>query len=670
MVRSMYSGVSGLRSHQTRMDTIGNNIANVNTYGFKSGRTTFRDIYYQQMRGATQPTAAQGGVNPTAVGYGSKVGSVDLMMDGSTFSMTDQTMDIAIDGEGFFQVQDANGNTFYTRAGMLSFDSVGNLVDMQGNYVLGVNGDPTGRGPASERIQVVLGPVEAAAGTITQTINGKEFTISATNNTKDSNINMSFTTDSGLADGDVVASISSTGIVIKMHPENTYSSLDDLNSAVNAAITRANNGQPHVAGDINVKYTGDPAKDPFSTANLGTPPYLTAAEICSTNYNIVKGSIAFTNTICGGIQPSGTVGNTFGEHFTATPGVLTNIASSYSAANGGKWNFVADVGGVRYEGSVDAAKNSSGKFKMVNPADENDYFEMSRPSFDRITDAWIAENGGAGTPATYELDATTANWASMVAGDKITIAGATYELQATDVGAANLNTLLANLANAVNNGSTTHKASVSGSNFILTSRTNAHDLTGQNWTSTNGTYPGGPIGQTDPGSNPANLTDGSSFVLTPAMVGNPTAKPSTAPRTLGFSSTSFAMRGGTAGGAQTLADMTGIQIGSNGVIIGYDSVGKEIMIGRIDLATFANPGGLNQAGSSNYTVSKNSGQPVLGVPGTGGSGQLVGGTLELSNVDLSREFSDMITTQRGYQANSRIITVSDTMLEELINLKR
>lgn len=669
MVRSMYSGVSGLRSHQTRMDTIGNNIANVNTYGFKSGRTTFRDIYYQQMRGATQPTAAQGGVNPSAVGYGSKVGSVDLMMDGSTFSMTSQTMDIAIDGEGFLQVQDANGNTFYTRAGMLSFDSVGNLVDMQGNYVLGVNGDPTGRGPASERIQVVLGPVEAAAGTVTQTINGKEFTLSATNNTKDSNINMSFTTDSSLADGDVVASISSTGIVIKMHPENTYASLDDLNSAVNAAITRANNGQPHVAGDINVKYTGDPAKDPFSAANLGTPPYLTAAEICSTNYNIVKGSIKFSNTICGGIQPSGTVGNTFGEHFTADPAVLTNIASSYSAANGGKWNFVADIGGVRYEGSVDAAKNSSGKFKMVNPADENDYFEMSRPSFDRITDAWVAENGGAGTPATYKVDAATANWGSLADGDDITIDGVTHRVTAAE--AADINVLLANLANELNNGSANYKASVSGSSLTLTARTpGVSSVTDVAWTTTSGTVGNGTLPRDTQGTDPANLVDGSTFALTPADVGTPTAKASTAPRTLGFSSTSFAMRGGTAGGAQTLADMTGIQIGSNGVIIGYDSVGKEIMIGRIDLATFANPGGLNQAGSSNYSVSKNSGQPVLGVPGTGGAGQLVGGTLELSNVDLSREFSDMITTQRGYQANSRIITVSDTMLEELINLKR
>lgn len=159
-------------------------------------------------------------------------------------------------------------------------------------------------------------------------------------------------------------------------------------------------------------------------------------------------------------------------------------------------------------------------------------------------------------------------------------------------------------------------------------------------------------------------------LATVADLGATAAVPTTPSRALGFSSTAFALVGGTAGGAQTIADMSNIYVAPNGVITGLDAQGVEVFIGRIDIATFANPSGLFQSGSSNYMVSANSGNPTPKQPGTEGSGKLVTGSLELSNVDLSREFSDMITTQRGYQANSRIITVSDTMLEELINLKR
>lgn len=675
MVRSMYSGVSGLRAHQTRMDTIGNNIANVNTYGFKSGRTTFRDIYYQQVKGATEPTGAMGGVNPSAVGYGSKVGSVDLMMDRSTFSMTDQTMDLAIDGEGFFQVQDAAGNTFYTRAGMLSFDAIGNLVDMQGNYVLGVNGDPTGRGPSSERISVVLGAVEPAPATTVQTINGKEFTITSTNNSPDGNMNLSFTTDASLADGDVVASIASTGIVIKMHPENTYTDLDSFNSAINAAITQANNNTAHPAGDFVVSYTGDPAQDPFETLAAGE--YLTAKEICSTNYGIVKGNLSLGASFWGGMSPSGNVGNTFGSTFPSADPVMSAITGDYSAD---KWTFKMTIDGVVYEGEVEKSKNTSGKFKLYNTAssDVNDFIELNRPSFDKISDAWKAENGGAGTPAEYVIaKPATAAAAATWSFDSVNYTTASTGVDAEMIG-------FAAAINAAGNYRANYNATTG--EMSITSLTNAHVATAPNFAVGAAAAPAAfkldasnnPIQGVDPAVlgaveafKPINATSADPDIQALwAKMGDRKASASNASKSLGLSGAAFPLRGGTAGGPQTLADMTGIQIGTNGVIVGWDSVGKEITIGRIDLVTFANPSGLNQAGSSNYTASANSGDPIKNIPGQGGAGQLVGGSLELSNVDLSREFSDMITTQRGYQANSRIITVSDTMLEELINLKR
>ena len=106
----MYSGVAGMKANQGRMDVIGNNISNANTYGFKSGRATFRDMYYQQVRGASAGTQTRGSINPSMVGYGAQLSSIDLMMDSSSMTSTGFALDCAITGEGFFQVMDPDGD--------------------------------------------------------------------------------------------------------------------------------------------------------------------------------------------------------------------------------------------------------------------------------------------------------------------------------------------------------------------------------------------------------------------------------------------------------------------------------------------------------------------------------------------------------------------------------
>jgi flagellar hook-basal body protein len=141
-------------------------------------------------------------------------------------------------------------------------------------------------------------------------------------------------------------------------------------------------------------------------------------------------------------------------------------------------------------------------------------------------------------------------------------------------------------------------------------------------------------------------------------------------KNLGLSTKSFALTGGTEGGAVTLDQLSSINIGTDGTISVYHAEKGLVEVGRISLATFANPQGLSQEGTNYFSSTANSGEAVLADPGTNGTGALKSSSLEMSNVDLSSEFADMITTQRGFQANSRIITVSDTMLEELINLKR
>ena len=157
MMRSLYSGVTGLTTHQTRMDVIGNNIANVNTYGFKASRTTFKDIYYQTVKSPSGGTASEkAGNNPTEVGYGVQLGSIDKNMSRSSFAGTDRTFDLAISGEGFFIVgkpestggQGGNNTTggemvdiTYTRMGNFGLDSTGNLVNANNKFVLGTCND-------------------------------------------------------------------------------------------------------------------------------------------------------------------------------------------------------------------------------------------------------------------------------------------------------------------------------------------------------------------------------------------------------------------------------------------------------------------------------------------------------------------------------------------------
>ncbi|MEK3935075.1 flagellar basal body rod protein FlgG [Sporosarcina sp. FSL W7-1349] len=147
MLRSMYSGISGLKNFQTKLDVIGNNIANVNTYGFKKGRTIFKDLISQTVAGASGGNNSRGGVNPKQVGLGSQIAAIDTIHSGGSTQFTGNTLDLAIAGDGFFQVGEMNGTTLgnvqYTRAGNFYMDKSGYLVDANGKYLVGVGGKDT-----------------------------------------------------------------------------------------------------------------------------------------------------------------------------------------------------------------------------------------------------------------------------------------------------------------------------------------------------------------------------------------------------------------------------------------------------------------------------------------------------------------------------------------------
>ncbi|MED4726773.1 flagellar basal body rod protein FlgG [Aneurinibacillus migulanus] len=141
MLRSMYSGIGGLRGFQTKLDVIGNNIANVNTTGFKKSRVTFQDIFSQTMSGGsagtTTGTNGTGGTNPKQVGLGSTIAAIDTIHTGGNLQTTIKPSDVGIEGNGYFVVLDASGEKFLTRDGNFHFDNDGYLVNANGMFVLG-----------------------------------------------------------------------------------------------------------------------------------------------------------------------------------------------------------------------------------------------------------------------------------------------------------------------------------------------------------------------------------------------------------------------------------------------------------------------------------------------------------------------------------------------------
>ena len=547
MVRSMYAGVAGMKANQTRMDVIGNNIANANTYGFKSRRSTFRDMYYQQIRGASGGSATRGGTNPSMVGYGSQIASIDLLMTQSSFTSTGNPLDVAIAGEGFLQVMDPDGNIYYTKAGMLDSDpATGALIDSNGNFVLGTSatdGKLDSTEPGSNKILIQVAPVQASVGKVETEISGKKLTITSTNQNKSANVSFTFTKTTELPDGkDVVAIMdgTSSAINIQINANSSFASMADLQKAINNAITEANGGA-HAGGDF--VFSMQP--DPFADGPL------TGAQIIDTATADYDG----------------------GSIDLVAPG--TDVSADGSFLGG----FKIVETGLRFSGEGDVS------VEVTDSAD----------------------------PEGYNVTVTTAG-------------GATYtgfiSQERADISSGSGQVLLKN-------------ASGDANDTITLSYPNTTDIE-------------------------ANLNNN-------VTIGTATAsQPS---KELGWGKGTFTLTGGTEFTEQDVGNLTGISIGADGTIMGTSAAGLQVL-GRIDLATFANSEGLMQSGNSYFTATSNSGDAKLAIAGENGTGGLRNSALEMSNVDLSQEFSDMITTQRGFQACSRLITVSDTMLEELINLKR
>jgi flagellar hook protein FlgE len=397
MLRSLFSGISGLRAHQTMMDVTGNNIANVNTAGFKTSQTLFQDTLSQLIQGAGAPQAGAGGTNPAQVGLGVRLGGIFTNFGQGSAQMTGRSTDLMIQGDGFFVIQ-KDGQQLYTRAGAFNFDQLGQLVSPDGGKVMGwagVNGVVDSNGPA--------GPLSLPLGTT-------------------------------------------------LPPRATSA----------------------------FKVDGNLPSDSTSTA-----PVIRSITVYDAQGNAVKVDASFTQTSAVGVTPQ-------------------------------TWNV-------------------------------------------SLTDGTTTST----TALTFDNTGKQAPPAAPLAFGAITV----------------------NLAAITN---------YAGMTTVTPS--------GQD---------GSPVGS-----------------------------------------------------------LQAFSISPDGTLVGTFSNGLRQNLGQIAMASFNNPPGLEKVGNTAFRATVNSGLAQLGVAGNGGRGALAGGSLEMSNVDLAQEFTNLIVAQRGFQANSKVITASDEILQDLVNLKR
>ncbi len=559
MMRSLYSGVAGLRTHQTKMDVIGNNIANVNTTSFKSQSISFTDLLYQTSQHASgaNSTTGRGGTNARQIGLGSITGAIATNITGQgSAQTTNNPFDIMITGNSFFVVNDGSQN-YFTRDGSFTVDGAGNLVMSSNGYT-------------------VMGWKATADGGITQdTVSSLQIM---------NNDNLTYPPEattkgyvSGIIDKNDTNLTASTGKIMSMP---FYDSLGySYNAKFSIHPVDTSTGTFYVTLD---SITDSNGKTVTGTgASFGSTLSVTG----TTAYD--KGSIGSVTTMVAGVST------------TAKYAVLqyTDTDPAKTVRYG-----IFDTNGTykNPDGTVDAST-----VKTLDSA--------ALLAAYGVTDTYSSANGYSGVNAAFD----TATGKMTVSYTKA-VSNAMYLKYDPDTGAfGGINTTGSGFSTTANTGN----LSFTAGNFSGISI----DFSGSTMYNNNGT--------------------------------------STISATYGDKSNN--------GTGRKIGKMSGVSIAQDGMITASYDNGQTRVLGQIAVANFANAAGLEKEGDNLYSATLNSGTfDGIGTDITSGGGKMTTGELEMSNVDLAKEFTEMITTQRGFQANSRIITTSDTMLEELVNLKR
>lgn len=551
MMRSMYSAVSGLKTHQTRMDVIGNNIANVNTVAFKSSSVTFSDILYQTTSNASgaNATTGTGGVNAKQIGLGTTAAATKVSITSAGASeTTGNPFDIRLtdkNSTNFFIVNNGSENVF-TRSGSFYVDGSGNLCMSSTGYT-------------------VMGwQVDETTGEI------RKDTVSA---------------------------------LRIMQEKNLTSAPEATTQATIAGVLDEN--------DTDVKND--------------------AGRVMNLNF---YDNLGYQYTAKFAIKATGTDGKYTVE--------LTSVLDSNNK------NIIADLD-KKQIAQIFGNYNANATLGQYGLTKDYEYDSVSK-SYKNKT-----------TGEKFQIDKATNNSTTFVGdnGSKVSI---------TEIFSGITTTIANNIKNATNNYKVAFDAQTG--HATLTGEQTSYDL---EFDTSSGKFKS--IG----GENPSVMLN--MGALSSGLINN---NGNFQNITVDFSqclnyenggkSTIGADAGavdGTTGKGRKLGAMTGIFIDTSGRIYGTYDNGNTELLGQIAVAQFSNASGLEKVGESCYRTTLNSGEfDGIGVEISADGSSMTTGELEMSNVDLSSEFTSMITTQRGFQANSRVITTSDTLLEELVNLKR
>ena len=568
MMRSLYSGITGLQGSQTNMDVIGNNISNVNTVGFKASRVTFESALLQAIRAARSPQKNLGGVNPMSVGLGTQIASIDKIMGQGSFQNTGKKTDLAIQGDGFFIVNSGN-NDFYTRAGNFSLDQDGTLIQAGTGYkVMGWEAKVDATGNRHVDVNKPVAPIQISAN---ETMSAKATTAMGISGNLDSTTGIQPVTLTVTADDGSTYTVQFT---FKLNKQNFDPFSHNRKYNWTAKVIGASSGSTGatLSGEITLdqygNVTGDSASNLYINSSSGTVSLATSSS---------------TSTVSGAaisLPSTGTIS------FTESDNTANAVVANYTNPMYTTSTQIYDSLGKAYTVYVDFTNLGS---------------------------------VGTATPSTTTAWAWDARLADGTSVKFITTSGSQAS---SDVGVVEFNS----------------SGRMTG-NFALTPEgkpSKSGVPTGIKFNTSNG------AGVVKSQIDFTQLTD---------LAGNASAAITS-------------QNGNAKGTLQSFA------MNQSGEIIGTFSNGMTDILGKIALANFNNPAGLKAIGNSLYSKSANSGTPQIGPSGTGGRGTFIPGALEMSNVDLAKEFSSMIVAERTFQANARVITTSDAMIQQLVALKQ
>ena len=605
MMRSLYSGVAGLKTHQTKMDVIGHNIANVNTTSFKASSIVFNELMSQTTQRASGPNATTGlaGVNARQIGLGVKSGAININITGQgSAQSTGNPFDIMITGENFFVVNNGLEN-FFTRDGSFYVDGAGNLAMTSTGYnVMGWQVDPeTGK----------IHKDTVTALRIMSTAN-MTYPPEATSIAHMAGIIDKYDTDVTSVNGRVVnlnffdaRGYEYTARFVFRQSDNPDQYSLELEKILDEAGNEIDLGDGVLFGD------GNRTQDKAGKVSFD-----------STNYKWEKGQLIDLGT----------------------NEVLADLNEMYT----------------NYGGAGAVLKDLTA---------ESDLTWTDKETSDKVTATKTVQEQLDAIAKAYGYQGSTEEFLKLLVdapGDPDATPNPIPEAKGLSMQEL-LNNLAKSGGNPVELGATMTlpmegEFDTVGRLFdgvLITFDTNTGLFSGINGQKT----------MTDAMLNLSQL--GGYFSDITINFSEISSMNNKGTSTIGATSGSNDPDNKGVGSGRRLGDMIGISVQRDGMIYASYDNGMTRLLGQIATAAFANASGLEKSGDNLYSATMNSGEfDGIGVDITANGGYMSTGQLEMSNVDLSSEFTEMITTQRGFQANSRIITVSDTLLEELTNLKR